>query len=114
MRKTKSAAALVLLLALCLSLAACTVAKEDVAGTWTGSWTYNGNSFVEAIVLTKEGKYASAVYKNGEHYKTESGTYEISGTEVLLHPNGDKGQATPYKYKSGKLVNNGHEFTKKS
>ena len=95
MKIMKSFVAVALLLALCLSLVACSVSKEDVVGTWTGSWTYNGNSYVEAIVLS------------------ENGTYEISGRRVELHPNGEKGHTTPYEYKGGKLVNNDHEFTKK-
>jgi len=113
MKIMKSLVAVALLLALCLSLVACSVSKEDVVGTWTGSWTYNGNSYVEAIVLSENGTYASAMYKNGSYYKTETGTYEISGRRVELHPNGEKGHTTPYEYKGGKLVNNDHEFTKK-
>ena len=76
MKIMKSLVTVALLLALCLSLVACSVSKEDVVGTWTG-------------------------------------TYEISGRRVELHPNGEKGHTTPYEYKGGKLVNNDHEFTKK-
>lgn len=106
---------LVSLLMVCimvLSMTGCSVAKEEVVGTWTGSWVYNGNSYTEAIVLSEDNTYATAMYKNGEYYKAEVGTYEIDGRSVDLHPDGNEGTTTPYDYKGGKLVNNDHEFTK--
>lgn len=108
----KKMISLVLVLALCLSLVACGISEEELAGTWTGSWTYNGNSFDRTLIFDDDGNYESIMYKNGELYKTESGTYEISGNNVDLHPGGDEGQTTPYKVKGGKLVNNGHEMVK--
>ena len=62
--------------------------------------------------MTDDDTYASVTYKNGSYYETESGTYEIDGMKVSLHPNGNTGHSTPYEYKNGKLVNNGHEFSK--
>ncbi|MBQ1954769.1 MAG: hypothetical protein II350_03420 [Clostridia bacterium] len=50
--------------------------------------------------------------KNGSLHDTETGTYEVKGTKLLLHENGDTDVSTPYKIRLGKLVNNGHEFTK--
>lgn len=108
----KKAVSLILALVMCLSLIACSASKEDLVGTWSGSWTYNGNQFERTFVLKNDGTYTSVMYKNGQYYETESGTYEISGRTVDLHPNGDEGQSTPYKYKGGKLVNNDHEFVK--
>lgn len=108
----KKAISLILALVLCLSLCACSPSKEDLVGTWSGSWTYKDNQFEETIVLKDDGTYKSAMYKNGKHHESESGTYEINGRTVELHPNGDEGCTTPYKYKGGKLVNNDHEFFK--
>ena len=108
----KKALALILLVVLCLSLAACTASKDDLVGTWSGSWEYEGNLFVETFTLTENGTYTSTLYKNGNLNKTESGTYEIDGNTVDLHPTGE-GSWTSYDYKGGKLINNDHEFTKR-
>lgn len=73
---------------------------------------YNGSSFSCAFVLSADGTYAEATYKDGSLSSTETGTYEVKGSKVILHENGNMGTSTVYKYKGGKLVNNGHEFTK--
>lgn len=112
MKKLNSIAALVVLFSLCLSLCACGIEKKEVVGTWTGSYTYEGNSFTVVIVLTDGDTYAKATRKNGGTPKMESGTYELDGRTLVLHPNGDKSSATEYKYKSGTLENNGHKLTK--
>lgn len=74
--------------------------------------TFNGSSFSCAFVLSADGTYAEATYKDGSLSSTESGTYEVKSNKVILHENGNMGTSTVYKYKGGKLVNNGHEFTK--
>lgn len=112
MKFVKSFVTVAVLLAICLSLVACSISKKDVVGTWKGSWDYKGNHFDETIVIREDGTYAATMYKNHQYYKTETGTYSIDGKELNLHPNGDKGQSTPYNYKSGKLENNGHMFTR--
>lgn len=108
----KKALALFLVAVLCLSLVACAPSKEKLVGTWSGSWTYNGNEFTRTFVLESDGTYTEVMYKNGEYYKTETGTYEIRGRNVDLHPNGDKNQSTPHKYRGGKLYNADHAFVK--
>lgn len=113
MKFVKSFVTVAVLLAICLSLVACSLSRKDVVGTWTASWTYNGNSIQKTIVIREDGTYTSTIYRNSKHYETETGTYSIDGKELNLHPNGDKGQSTPYDYKNGKLDNNGHKFTKK-
>ena len=112
MKKMRSLMALVLIGVLCISLCACGISKAKAVGTWSGSYVYNGNTFSVSFVLTENGTYSKATYKNGEFYETETGTWEIKGSKVLLHENGNLGGSTPYKYKNGALVNNDHEFYK--
>lgn len=102
--------ALALLLAVCLSLVAC-ASEEKIAVTWIGIWNYNGNSFVNTITM-KDGTYTSLMLKNGKFHETESDTYEIKGNNVDLHPNGEEGHTTPFKYKGGNLYNGDNEFIK--
>lgn len=113
MKKIVSIVALVVLFSLCLSLCACGIEKKDVVGTWGGSYTYEGNSFSVGLALTDGGDYAKVTYKNGSLKSEESGTYEIDGRKVKLHPDGNKNSTTEYKYKDGTLENNGHKLTKK-
>lgn len=111
MKKMRMAVAVLLALTLCLALTACGVSKDDVVGTWTGTWTYNGNSFAKAFVLSENGTYASTTLKNGAYHETQTGTYAISGNKVELHPENEAG-TTVYKYKNGTLINNDHVFVK--
>ncbi len=110
----KRVMALVLVAVICCAfLCACGISEEEAVGTWTGSYTYNGNDFSVAFVLSADGTYSEATIKNGSLNGTEKGTWEVDGGKVVLHPNGDTGHSVTYKYKDGALVNNGHEFTKK-
>ena len=113
MKKTKAAIAMIMVVSICLVLVACGISQEEVVGTWSGSWEYNGKLISCAIVFNENGSYAKATLSNGSDTKAEVGTYEIKGGEVRLHPNGDAGSTTAYKYKGGALVNNGHELFKK-
>lgn len=113
MKKTTAAISLILVVSLCFMLVACGPAVEDVVGTWSGTWEYNGKLIACAIVLNSDGSYAKATLRDDAEPSSESGTYEIKGGEVRLHPNGDMGQTTAYKYKNGTLVNNGHALYKK-
>ena len=87
--------------------------QDDVEGTYSGSYTYNGNSYSVGLVLGEDGKFAKATYKNGRYYKMETGYYEVKGGRVECHPTSSIG-TTPYQYVFGKLENNGHYLTKKS
>lgn len=108
----KKVVSLLMLAVLTLSLMGCTVAKEDVVGTWAGTWEYNGNSFAKAFVLSEDNTYEAVFYKNGDFHEAETGIYEIDGRTVTLYPNGDKDMGTPYDYENGNLVNADHAFTK--
>lgn len=108
MKKTLS---VILLVVLCLSLASCAVTKKDLVGTWTGSWTYEGNAIERTIVLEDDGTYRSTIYQNGSFAKAESGVYEIDGNSISLHETGEMGYSV-FDYKGGKLVNGDHKFVK--
>lgn len=112
MKTCKILVAAMLICAVCLSLCACGISKAEAVGTWSGSYVYNGNLFSRAFVLAADGTYSEATYKNGSFSDSEIGTYEVKGGKVILHEDGNMGVATEYKYKGGKLVNNGHEFSK--
>lgn len=112
MKTSRILVAFLLVCAVCFSLCACGISREDAIGTWSGTYVYNGSTFSCAFVLSADGTYAEATYKDGSLSSTESGTYEVKSNKVILHENGNMGTSTVYKYKGGKLVNNGHEFTK--
>lgn len=112
MKKVKALVAVVMICAICLSLCACGVVEKTFVGTWSGSYEYNGNTFAKAFVLDEDGNYTEVTMKNGSLYDTESGTYEVKGIKLLLHEDGNTGTSTPYSIRLGKLVNNGHVFTK--
>ena len=112
MKKFKAIAALALVVVMMMSMTACVATKSNVVGTWVGEYTYNGNSFACAFALDSDGTYAKVTYKNGSLNSAEVGTYEVNLFSVDLHPDGNSGVTTSYKYRFGKLVNNGHEFTK--
>ena len=112
MRKLKVLISAVLVCAICFSLCACGLSEKDAVGTWSGTYVYNGNQFVCAFVLSADGTYSEVTYKNGSLSSAETGTYEVKGGKVFLYEKGGLGSYTEYKYKDGKLVNNGHEFTK--
>ena len=113
MKKTKAAISLIMVVSICLVLVACGISQDEVVGTWSGTWEYNGKLIACAIVLNANGSYAKAIVKDGSDTSAEVGTYEIKGSEVRLHPNGNTGDTIAYKYKGGALVNNGHELYKK-
>lgn len=92
-------------------LVSCGPSMSDVAGTYTGTYTYNGSFFSVAIVLEESGSYAKATAKDGKT-TTETGTFEIDGDEVVLHKSGNSSNNTRYTYTDGQLENNGHIFKK--
>ncbi len=112
MKKIKSIVAAIMVCVICLSLCSCAVKKEDVTGTWSSSWVYNGNEIACMFTLNENGKYNEVTFKNNTLYKVENGTYEIKGSKVILHLNGNEGISTEYKFRNDKLVNNKHEYIK--
>ena len=99
--------------AICFSLCACGISRDEAVGTWSGTYEYNGNQFAVAFVLKGDGDYSKVVYKNGSLSSAEEGTWEVQGGKVILHENGNMGSSTKYTYKGGALVNNDHKFYKK-
>lgn len=109
----KKTAALILVLAMCLSLAACgSVQIEDLKGVWTGSWEYKGADIEMAVEIDGSGNYVQTSYRNGEFSKTEKGTVAVEGNKVICQINGNPGDTIEYKYSGGTLTNNGHTLTK--
>ena len=110
----KKLIAFVLVLVLCLSLAACAISNEELVGVWVGEWNYEGNNYKRGIVFNSDGSYVSVLNKNGSLHESEEGTYEIDGKNVDLHPDGDQGHTTPFKYRSGKLYNGDNKYIKQT
>lgn len=97
------------------TFAACKPSKEDVVGTYVGSYTYSGTLYTVAIILEEDGTYAKATVKNGVLSSSETGDYEIKGREIRLYDDDSvvyHGSYTAYKYKKDVLKNNGHKFVK--
>ncbi len=82
---------------------------EDVVGTWTSSWVYNGNSIAKVLMIKQNGTYTEAIAKNSGDTKTENGTWEISGSVLICHPNGEISQ-TKYEIGDGVLTNGGNTY----
>ena len=115
-RIVKVTALLMVSLFMLLTLTACFgVSKDEVVGTYSGSYVHNGNEYSVGIVLGEDGTYAEVVIKNGELSSSETGDFEIKGNKVLLYDSESStyhGICTKYKFKKDTLINNGHEFTK--
>ena len=106
--------ALILSVLLLVSLlAACGETDHGLYGTWQCSWDYNGNHIDCEIVLNSDGTFIRTYYKNGSYSETETGTFDINGSSLETHENGNEGVVITYKITSDNLVNNGHKFVKK-
>ena len=116
MKKLTKIISLCVMVALLVStLAACGLSEAEAVGTWSGTYTYNGNDFSVAIVLESDGSYAKVTMKNGMLSSSETGDYEIKGNKVTLYDSDSivyHGKSITYKYKNGALVNNDHYFYK--
>lgn len=110
MKKCKILISVILICTMCFLLFAC----NDAGETWNGEYEYNGSHFSVTFVLEEDGEYSKVVYKNGNFFSTEKGTYEKKEGSVFLYINGDTGHYTRYEYTDGKLVNNGHVFSRKN
>ena len=116
-KKTLRVLALCLVIALlALTLTACGPSEEEVAGTYAGSYEYNGNHYAVGIVLNENGRYAKVMLKNGEMHKEEMGDWEVKGSTVHLYTDDSHsyhGTVTKYAWKDGAMENNDHYFYKK-
>ena len=100
---------------LALTLTACGPSEEEVAGTYAGSYEYNGNTYSVGIVLNEDGRYAKVTLKNGETNSSEVGDWEVKGSKVSLYDDDATtyhGKSTVYKWKDGVMENNDHYFSK--
>ena len=117
MKKIIKITSICLILTLALSfLVGCSVDKQEVVGTYVGSYEYNGNIFTKTIGLDNDGTYTELTLKNGEYSSLESGDYEIKGSKIRLYDSDSAtyhGSWTEYKYKNGTIENNDHVYTKK-
>lgn len=112
---TRSISLCLVVALLAVMLVACGVSEEDMVGTWSGAYVYEGNNFGVGMVFNSDGTYAKVVLKNGQMSSSESGEYEVKGNKVILYDSDSltyHGSFTEYKYKNGTLENNGHYFTK--
>ena len=120
MTKTIRTVTLVTLLSLmlvCLSGCFLFLSEDDVVGTWTGTYVYNGNDFAVAFALSPDGTYEYISLKNGEFNKMENGDWEVKGNKVILYDDSSvtyHGMSSTFTFKRGALVNNDHYFYKAS
>lgn len=112
MKKIKILVAAALICTMILSLCACSIKKDDVTGSWSSTYNYQGEDYACTFTLSEDGDYHYILFKNGVLSTIEDGTYEIKGKKVLLYRNGDKGVSRTYKSEGEVLINNGHEFSK--
>lgn len=87
------------------------VSQDKLTGIWVGTWFYEGDQIKVGISFDNNGTYTELVYHNDEATGLEYGDYEIKGRKVECHDSLSKATTT-YKYRNGKLTNNGHQLTK--
>ena len=73
MKRKGFISSLIALLILCTLLAACGPTKDELVGTWTSEWIYNGKSIESIIYLYKSGDYLNIDRIDGES-EWEAGT----------------------------------------
>lgn len=116
MKKVLKAISLCTVLVMLLSLlAGCSVSKDDLVGTWTGSWEYNGKKITSAIVFKADGTYGMSTLSGWDVSSSEAGEYEIKGNKVILYDSSSAvyhGNYMELTYRNGKLENNGHYYSK--
>lgn len=109
--KKKSAIVLCVCFIFLMGLTGCTkLEPQDLYGNWTGNWEYEGSDIEVALFFDADGNYTKTTTNDGEK-KYEIGKYTIEGSKVVLKANASS-KITEYKYKSGNLVNNKHDFVK--
>lgn len=113
MKKIKILVAVALLCSICLSLCACSsLKKEDITGTWSATYYYQGNEYACTFTLSDDGGYHYTLFKDGLLSTIEDGTYAIKGEKVMLYRNGSKEISRTFKSEGEYLVNNGNNFAK--
>ncbi len=90
------------ILILGISIVACSISKEDIVGTWKGTWYVDGNRLEAKLVIKSDESYYCIMYRNNNLYKEESGSYVIDGDKITLRPySGEPG--TIYFFEDGAL-----------
>ena len=117
MKRTSKIIALCLVLSMMLAFfVSCSPSVEDVVGTYTGEYTFKGNTYTVVITLSDDGKYVKSKTKNNQGAPSmETGEYEIDGRKVNLYDSSSStyhGVCMTYEYKNNVLENNDHEFVK--
>lgn len=107
----KKISCLFLALIMLLFFVACGATKDNVVGTWTSSWIYNGEKVVKIVSIDSDGTFKEIVYRDGR-YSAEHGTWTISRGTLETKATGSF-SATPYKYSDSKLKNGDHIYVKK-
>lgn len=86
--------------------------KSNVIRTgWQSRYTENGDEIYTRFILDFDAKYKQIFAINGLFDHSITGTYEVKGGKLYLYPDADPSSPDVYEYKSGNIVNNGHEFT---
>lgn len=101
--------ALILILSLCFSLAACAT-EENVVGTWEGEWSYMGVDRREILDIYEDGTYFEVIYRNGVYSSDEAGTWALDGRELELYHDGF---ITPFDIKGNSLIQDEIKLKKK-
>lgn len=112
MRIYRSVVVAIMVVATCALLTGCTLSPEGAIGYWQAKYTEGGSSYVDTIALSDRNEYGRVVYKDGEFIIAEIGTYTLKDNVVTLIKDGQTDSISEYEYTGGKLVNNGHKFTK--
>lgn len=89
--------------------------EDDVVGMWSGSYSYNGNSYSVAFELKENGRYSKATFKNGRMHDFEVGDWDVKGGSVYLYDDSSvtyHGSYMKYSYFFGQLGNNSHYFSR--
>ncbi|MBR5239585.1 MAG: hypothetical protein IKW04_03280 [Clostridia bacterium] len=115
MKVTRVTTALLAVVLLICTLTACSPSMKEVAGTYTGSYRFNGDYISVCIILSEDGTYVKATSRGSGGTSTETGDFEIKGKQVILYDSDSPtyhGMSSTYNYQKGVLENNGHQFTK--
>lgn len=114
---TKIASVLVIFSLLLAVFTACGISEKELIGTWRSNYVYNGAEIESTMTFYSDGTYYEMSKKNGVISSYDSGYYTIEGGKVDCHITDcsnklEIGSETIYKYRSGKLINNDHEWKK--
>lgn len=76
-------------IAIALLLAVCGTALADLPEGLLGDWTVTRMGVTMVFTFNADGTYAIQIAFSGELWPQDQGTYEVSGTQITFHPEGD-------------------------